>query len=99
MKNMFSGKIMIVAAVMSLALTSASSVASTDIVTSKIAKTDTALDRLCYQAAEGPKVAFNAEAKRFGVDARKLRAENPTCREYGVRLSDVPKNYAKRQSS
>lgn len=88
-------------ALTALAMVSVSAMASSassDFVPSRFAKTESALNAICYQKAEGPRVAMTSTAKLYDVNLRQLEKENPTCPKYGVRLSEVKSNYQERMA-
>jgi hypothetical protein len=61
--------------------------------------TDSAIERLCYVKAEDAPVAYNAEAKRYGVSRHELKKleQMPVCN--GVKLGAVKNNWVKRNPS
>jgi hypothetical protein len=61
--------------------------------------TSTTLDRLCYVAAEDAPVAYNAEAKRYGVSKLQLRKLERSVKCDGVPLGKVVNNWIKRNPS
>ncbi len=70
--------------------------ASAAFATPALAVTDTALERLCYVKSQDAPVAYNAEAKRFGISKHQLKKLESDVKCNGVPLGNVENQWVKR---